>query len=141
MGSASERSQSRAVVVHTLAHARAALAAAAELRVPVLLLSPPGAASYMGAGYFQAMIAEARDAFPAVEAGAVLDCADMAGLALAALRQGIGAVRLGGRDDVVGRVADIARQLGAELWAGSPPALDLLDAPDPRAACLDWLRE
>ena len=35
----------RAIIVHSLDHAKAALSAAAELGVPVTLLSAPGAAA------------------------------------------------------------------------------------------------
>ncbi len=56
----------RAVIVHNLAHTRAALAAASALEAPVTLMSAPGAAAYLGAGYFQAMIEEARAEFPSV---------------------------------------------------------------------------
>ncbi len=129
----------RAVIVHTLAHARAALAAASALEAPVTLMSAPGAAAYLGAGYFQAMIEEARAEFPSVPAPALLDCGDKAGLALAALRQGIEAVRFSGKKDVRAKIAEIARKHGAELRADAPPALDLLDHADPEAACRAWL--
>ncbi len=46
----------RAIVFHSLDHARAALAAAARLGVPVTLRSAPGAAAYAGAGYLKAIV-------------------------------------------------------------------------------------
>jgi fructose/tagatose bisphosphate aldolase len=129
----------RAVIVHDLSHARAALAAASALEVPVTLLSAPGAAAYLGAGYFQAMVEAARAEFPSVPAPAVLDCGDKPGLALAALRQGVETVRFSGKQDVEANIADIARKYGGELRTDAPPALDLLDHADAEAACRDWL--
>ena len=128
------------IIVHTLAHAHAAMAAAHELGIPVSLQSAPGAAAYAGAAYFQAMIAEARERYPTLEVMAVLDCGRRPGLALAALRQGIKAVRLQGRRSTIAKVADIAATLDAELNPRAGRALDLLDVPDPAVACLEWLR-
>ncbi len=54
----------RAIVIHGLGHARAALAAAAALDVPVTLLSATGAASYAGAAWFQQVIALAAKDHP-----------------------------------------------------------------------------
>lgn len=129
----------RAVIVHDFDHARAALDAASELGVSVLLLSAPGAASYLGAGYFQAMVEQARAEYPSVPAPAILDCGDRPGLALAALRQGIEIVRFTGRGTAAAKIADLARKYGGEVRNDAPPALDLLDEPDPVAACRDWL--
>ncbi len=129
----------RAIIVHSLDHALAALAAAAELGAPVTLLSPPGAAAYMGAGYFQALIDEARAEYLRVPVASVLDCGEEPGLALAALRQGLKAVRFSGPAQVADKIARIAGQMGAELVREELPALDLLDVSEPRAACLEWL--
>lgn len=132
-------SRFRAVVVHHLDHALAALKAAEQAGTGVLLLSPEGFAAYGGAGLFASIVAEASRQHPAVPLHAMLDCADAPGLALSALRIGIKSVRLGGRPAARRRVAAIARKLGAEVKAARPPALDLLDAADPDAACRAWL--
>ncbi len=129
----------REVVVHGMAHARAALAAATELGVPVRLLSAPGAAAFAGALWFQRLIAEARREFPDAEFDAVLDCGDAAGLALGALRQGLTPIRFRGPKTVAGRVAAIAERHGAALDDGRGPALDLARVADPPSACRDWL--
>ena len=84
----------RRFIIHGPDHAQAALAAAAEAGVPVVLVSAPWAAAAVGAPWFLAVVATARAAFPAVAAEAVLDCGDAPGLALAALRLGAGVVRL-----------------------------------------------
>jgi hypothetical protein len=129
----------RAVVIHELAHARAACEAAAALGVAVELWSAPGAAASAGAGWFDAVI---RLACPGqTDSGlvAVLDCADRADLAQAAVRQGLRHVCYRGPAAVARRLADIAAQSGATLHRRRPAALDLLYCDDPAAACRAWL--
>jgi hypothetical protein len=133
------RVEPRAVIIHELSHARAALAAAAELQVPIALWSAPGAAAYAGAGWFDALFRLATAGLAGVDAVAVLDCADRADLVQAALRQGLRHVCYRGSRSVAVRLADIAGQYGATLHRKMPLALDLLDSPDPLAACRDWL--
>jgi len=124
-----------AFIVHSLDHARAALAAAAEAGAAVVLVSPPGAAAFMGAEYFRAMVARARAEHPAAEAEAVLDCADKAGHALGAIRNGAEAVRFTGPKATREKLAAIAHAAGARLHSGRVRALDLASVPDPwRAA-------
>jgi fructose/tagatose bisphosphate aldolase len=130
--------EGRAVIVHSLDHARAALAAASALRLPVTLLSPPLAAAYMGAGYFRALIEAAGAEFPDVAVTAVLDCGDEPGFALAALREGIKAVRFTGPDPAAQRLRQIAEKQGAVLILDEIAALDLLDRTDAEAACRAW---
>ena len=129
----------RAVIVHSLDHALAALAAAHGTGAAVTLRSAPGAAAYLGASVFRDMVAEAALAFPAVPLTAVLDCGNDPGLALNALRQRIGALRLDASADVRRRVADIAAQTGAVLDGDLGPALDLFAVADAEAACRAWL--
>jgi hypothetical protein len=133
--------KARAVVIHELAHARAALAAAAELDVSVALWSAPGAAAYAGAGWFDAVLRLVcgQQASTETEIVAVLDCGDRADLVQAAWRQGVSHVCFSGRSDVARRLAGIARHYGATLHRKRPLALDLLDCSDPVAACRDWL--
>ncbi len=129
----------RAVIVHSLDHARAALSAAGRAGLAVTLRSAPGAAAYLGASVFAGMIAEAARVNPGVAFTAVLDCGADPGLALNALRQGIGCIRIDVPAEVRGRIADIAAQSGATLDEADGPALDLLAVADPSAACRDWL--
>jgi hypothetical protein len=131
--------KARAVVIHELAHARAALAAAAELDVPVALWSAPGAAAYAGAGWFDAVLRAAGNQTPAAVFTGVLDCDDRADLVQAALRQGLTHVCFRGPKAVAARLDDIAQHYGATLHRKVPPALDLLYADDPLAACRRWL--
>lgn len=133
--------RARAIVVHDLSHARAALAAAAEAGRPVLLLSPPEGAASLGPLLFARMVALAREEHPDAEVEAVLDCGDAPGLALAALRTGLRAVNVRAATEALARLDDIARQHGARLVpeAECRPALDLAGHGEPLAACRDWL--
>ncbi len=114
------------IIVHSLAHAVAALSAAAEAGRRVTLLSAPDAGIYAGPGWFGALVAAARAAVPAAHATALLDCGDDAGAAQAAIRAGIEGVVFTGRADVAERLADVARQRGALLLSARPAVvLDL----------------
>jgi hypothetical protein len=130
----------RFIVIHSPAHARAALAAAASLGVPVTLASAPGAGIYAGPGWFKAAIEIARSEYPAVQFMSVLDCGDEAGMVLAALRHGVLRVRFDGPDAVAARLADIAGQCGAVIERGAlEPALDLLGRDDIETICRAFL--
>jgi hypothetical protein len=128
----------RAVLIHELAHARAALAAAAGLPFPIELWSAPGAAAYAGAGWFDALVRQAAREHPAAAFIAVLHCGDRADLVQAALRQGLRHVCYTGARATAVRLADIARQYRATLHRRVPRALDLLYVEDPPAACRRW---
>jgi hypothetical protein len=129
-----------AVVIHSLAHASAALRAAREKNLPIELWSAEGAAAYAGAGWFKAVIDLARSANPDADFIAVLDCAELPGLAVGAFRIGLKAVCFTGPTKVAAKLADIAGQDGCELRRRRPRrALDLRDEADPPAACRSWL--
>ena len=114
------------IIIHSLAHAIAALRATVDARRPVTLASAPDAGSYAGPGWFGALIAAARDAVPAAKSQALLDCGNDAGAAQAAIRAGIEGIIFTGRADVAERLADIARQHGIRLMMARPDAaLDL----------------
>lgn len=127
------------IVVHDVAHARAALAAAAGRGVRVTLLSAPGAAAYAGPAWFREVVGAARAAHPQAEAAALLDCGARPGDVLAALRAGVEGVVFTGRADVADKLAALADAHGAAFHRARPPAHDLLDAGDPAAACRRWL--
>jgi hypothetical protein len=128
-----------AITIHGLADARAALAAAHALRVPVTLISGPGGGSYAGPGWFNAVVREASGEFPEVRVTAILDCDDAPGHALGAFRAGTKAVRFTGRADVAEKLRDIAAELDAELITDDVETLDLRGHRDPVAACTAWL--
>jgi hypothetical protein len=128
------------IVVHSFEQARAAVAAAAELSVPVTLVSAAGAGGYAGPLWFKALIEAAQHGHPEAAVAAVLDCADEAGTALAALRAGVKQVRFTGPEPVRLRIAEIAAALGAAIESDPVAgALDLLDQRDPKGAALAFL--
>jgi len=131
--------KARAVIIHELAHAHAALAAAADLGVPVELWSAPGAAAYAGGGWFDAVLRAAGNQTPAAVFIGVLDCDDRADLVQAALRHGLTHVCFRGSKAVAARLADIAHQYGATLHRKRPRALDLCAGADGDTACRAWL--
>jgi hypothetical protein len=113
------------IIIHSLADARAALAAAWALKSPVVLASAEAAGGYAGPAWFKALVDQARAEFPEARATAVLDCGDEAGTAGGAALK---------------RLKDIAGQMGAAIETGRrPAALDLLDQRDPEAAARVYL--
>ena len=127
------------IVVHSLDHARAAVAAAAALGTGVTLVSAPGAGAYVGPGWFRAMVDEAAAGFPGTPVTAVIDCGDEPGTALAALRAGFRRVIVTTRADARARLDDIAAAMGAIIEAPDGTALDLLAVRDCDAACREFL--
>jgi hypothetical protein len=124
-----------AVVVHSLADARVALAPG----LPVTLLSGEAAALYAGCGWWRALTEAARAEFPLVPTADFLDCADASGQALAALRIGLRHLIL--TPDAPGRyrVAAITAGLDGILLAERPLALDLAE-PANRRRIREWVR-
>jgi hypothetical protein len=123
-----------AIVVHGLAHARAALGPGFS----VVLLSAPAAAGYAGCLWWRELVAAARARHPATPALDVLDCGAAPGDAMAALRVGQRLLLLDPACPAFARVADAAATLGAHVLAERPPALDLA-APGARRRLAGWL--
>ena len=123
------------VVVHHLEQARAALAAASDLGCAVQLRSAPGAAHYAGVGYLKALGDAAGHEL-------LIDCADDAGLVMAALRTGCRWLTVSGSGELAAKLADIAAQRGATLrHETTPPDVVLLNPEtDPRLALEAWQR-
>ena len=86
-------------------------AARAEGSSPTLV-TPEDAAAFYGAGYLAALQDRAREEFPDVAFTLVVDCGDAPGYALACLRAGVKTISMNPMND---KIADIARQMGAEL--------------------------
>ena len=108
------------VVVRSAADIR--LAAGAER--PFTLLSARGAASFAGSLLWLAIARGAREAFPALVADDILDCADAPGRALEALRLG---QRLLVLDEMAPGFADVAARatsVGALVLRRRPPCFD-----------------
>ena len=87
------------------------LKARAEGTAPTLV-TPENAAAFYGAGYLAALQQRAAKEFPDVAFTLVVDCGDAPGYALACLRAGVKMISMDPAND---KIADIARQMGAEL--------------------------
>lgn len=129
----------RAIMVHSLDDARAALAAAGALGRAVTLVSGPGAAAYGGALWFRRVVELACAEYPGVEASAVLDCADAPGHVLGALRAGSRRIAFDGAPETARKLAEIARAQGAELVTEAFTTFDPRGQRDPVAACRAFL--
>lgn len=116
-------------MAHDLAQARGALDVAADLGCAVQLRSAPGAAAYAGVGYLKAL-------GDALGHELLIDCADDAGLVMAALRTGCRKLSFSGSAELAVRLADMAAQCGASLRHETTPSDVLLLEPDrdPRPA-------
>lgn len=98
--------------------ARAALANAQGQTVT--LISPP--LGQPGLGWWQALVRALRTEFPHVDFQAVADCGPSAGLALAALRAGLGPVAADVPAEVWDKLNDIATQAGTWMAKGEDAA-------------------
>jgi len=120
----------KAVVVHDLGQAEAALAAAAALKQPIAIWSAPEAALRAGVGWFAALARQARATEPKAKAAFILDCGDRADLVQDAFREGLADACFTGRRAVAARLADIARKSKARLHLKRARALDLASQRD-----------
>jgi hypothetical protein len=121
---------SRAVVIHNQAHALAALAALpGGRRAPwrLILLSAPGAAGFLGPGWWAALVANLQPRMDAVGACDLLDCGASAGRAMEALRIGLRGLILSPECPQFGAVLARAAPLAARLEPERPDALDLAE--------------
>ena len=130
-----------AVVVRGATEAAAALALAG--RRPLLLLSAPGAAGFLGTAGWRALMAEAARRAPGAAFDDALCCADAPGHALAALRAGCRLLVLDGACPGFAAVAGAAAESGAVLLPARPVALDLalldLTRPHGQRMLASWL--
>ena len=128
-----------AIVVHGIDDALAAAAAARRLGLPLTLISAPGAAAYAGPLWFLALVDQARDAAPEVAVTGILDCADHAGHAMAALRAGAEAIVFTGDAAVADKLSALAQATGATVLRARPPGCDPDAARDKQAAFAEFL--
>ena len=105
----------KAALIHTLDNARAVLAAAHADAEAVMLVSPP--LTQAGLGWWRELLWMVRAEFPHARFEGVADCGPSAGLALAALRDGLGPVAADVPPDVLQKLDDIARQRGPRAIA------------------------
>ena len=123
------KSQVPAFIVHDRAAMRAVFDAAG--RRALRIESPVGFAGFAGAGFWAALLADARTDYPQAKIEAVLDCGEEPGTALAAIRAGVPAIRCRCPAPARARLAALARAAGVAFIAGRrPKAHDLSIAPD-----------
>ena len=105
-GAARRRGAGTALIVrvHDLEEARRALAATPE----AVLVTAPDMAHFAGVGFWHAVERELARSI-------VLDCADDAGLVMAALREGLRDLLFSGRDDVATKLEGMTAACGARL--------------------------
>lgn len=82
----------------------------------VILISPPLAQP--GLGWWRELVRALRTEFPGVDFQTVADCGPSAGLALAALRAGLGPVAADVSAEVWDKLNDIATQAGTWMAKG-----------------------
>jgi hypothetical protein len=104
-----------AIIVHGLRDIRVSLAA----KLPVTLLSAPGAALYAGCGWWAALLSAAHVTGPAF-----LDCAAAPGRAWEGLKLGLPGIILA-PCPAWPQIAEYAAAQGAVLLDAAPAALDL----------------
>ena len=131
-------SRPAAVIVHSLDHASAAIAASAERQIPVILCTAPGAAAFAGVEYLAAMVGKASGEHPGQDVDAAIDCGADAGTAQAALRAGWKIVLYRGRPDLARKLQSIAETYQARVIRDTPTALDLEGCADATGACRKW---
>jgi hypothetical protein len=131
----------RALVTRGAAEAAAALRLAGA--APVLLLSAPGAGSFLGARGWRALVDHARSLAPTAVFDDAICCGDAPGHALQALRAGCRIVVLQGTCAAFAQVAAAGQEIGATVLPARPPALDLrgldLRKPGGQAILARWL--
>ncbi len=127
-----------AVIFHSQGQARTAASVAAELDVPVTLVSSPGAARILGPGWFREIVARIRGEVPQARLSAYLDCADYPGDVLEAFRAPVPGVIFTGAAEAAARLREMAEARGITFLDSRPAALDLLDSRDPEELCRSW---
>jgi len=100
------------ILIRDWRQTKAALEAARAEGTSPVLVTPEDAASFYGAGYLAALQKRARREFADVAFTLVVDCGDAPGWALACLRAGVTTISM---EPLNEKIADIARQMGAEL--------------------------
>jgi hypothetical protein len=100
------------IVIRDWRSTEAALQAARADGSAPTLVTPEDAAAFYGAGYLAALQDRAREEFPDVAFTLIVDCGDAPGWALACLRAGVKTISM---EPTNSKIADIARQMGAEL--------------------------
>jgi hypothetical protein len=118
------------IVVGDTATARTALESAAAAGRRITLLSPAATSAAMGPGIFAEIVEIAGAGLEHALAGAVFDCADAAGLAMAALRRGGMDVLTDLDGDALAKLDELAEAQGRRVLRCDDPALTIRAAED-----------
>ena len=100
------------IMVRDWRQTEAALQSARGRNTSPVLITPEGAASFYGAGYLGALQTRAETEYPDIDFELIVDCGNAPGHALACLRAGVRRISMSEPNP---KIADIARQMGAEL--------------------------
>ena len=131
----------RHVVFHSLSDAKAALEAGKPMSTSVSLCTARGAVRYAGPYYLIDVVRLAiveTGSRSDIETSALIDCRDEPALVFAALRAGWQGIVYNGARSYRNEVEAAVAAHRATLLTRPPRALDLLDVPDPIAACRKW---
>ena len=109
--------------------------------VAVQLFSAKAAASSLGPETFQAIINEARHRYPSARIECFLDCAEDAGLALAALRRCTSHISVTLPPQAQKKITEIARQRGAHVRSYPKHGMDLAFAEYHDKDLADYIRK
>lgn len=129
-----------AVIVHDLAQALAAAAAAEAAGRPLVLLTPEQGLFAQGPGFWAALQRRLGSERPKAPVRLLVDCDDAPGLAQAAQRCGLRWLVFRGEGPAAERLAALLATAGGRLERRPPPALDLLGQPDPQSAAAAHLQ-
>lgn len=113
----------RPILVRNLPDGLVAVAAAADLRVGVDLVTLPGAGAFAGAGWAAALHRRLQAAAPDVSVRLWIDVGDDLGHALAALRSGLRYLIFTGRPPASDTLAALAGAHGATVLSERPEAV------------------
>jgi hypothetical protein len=116
------------------------VAAAAQLDTDVTLLTPPGGHAAAGPAYFWRAFTLAAADHPDVQVEMVLDVGGDGAAGIDALARGWRHLLFTGSAKVRAKLASAAGQVGGDVLARRPRALDLDEEAAPLRACQAWLK-
>jgi hypothetical protein len=128
------------IIIYDLSQAKAALNAAAQCGRQIILLSPPETSAATGPGIFAETIALARKSHGEALAGALFDCGQEAGQALAAIRRGGCGIVIDLPAETATGIKDIASQSNVTVIEKiDGPVLDLATVADTASSVTHFL--
>ena len=140
------------VICHTSEHVALALDVAANLDLPVTIVSPSADLLYQGPDAFLQTVLDESEKQPKAPFRVVLDCGEGVGYAIAVIRRvhcgGIGvdrkmdwSLQLEAKQSVLVKVRDLAGLQGLSVDAAVRRAVDIERLKDPRPVLESWLKQ